>query len=65
MTKAGAHFPWSEVEFRSWLRDDNVDLDYLDWLRNNGQRICAKCGAISPPRVVTGQSALTKSCTST
>lgn len=49
------HYPSSERKFRSWFRDDNDCLDYLDWLRGNGQRICTQCGTISPPRAVTGR----------
>jgi len=55
MATAGVHYPSSEREFRSWFRDDNDCLDYLDWLRGNGQRICTQCGVVSPPKVVTGR----------
>ncbi|MHB8378645.1 MAG: IS1595 family transposase [Acidimicrobiales bacterium] len=55
MATPGVHFPASEREFRSWFQDDNDCLDYLDWLRWGGSRVCTQCGVISPPREVSGR----------
>ena len=32
-SRAGAHYPRSAGEFRSWFGTDADCLDYLDWLR--------------------------------
>lgn len=55
MLTPGVHYPSSEREFKSWFQTDNDCLDYLDWLRSGGPRVCAHCGVVSPPREVTGR----------
>lgn len=55
MPKPGVHYPSSEREFRSWFQTENDCLDYLDWLRWGGPRLCPHCGVVSPPREVTGR----------
>jgi hypothetical protein len=55
MATAGVHYPSSEREFRSWFQTDLDCLDYIDWLRGNGSRVCTHCGIISPTKPVTGR----------
>lgn len=41
--RAGAHYPGSAGEFRSWFATDADCLDYLDWLRWPDGFVCPRC----------------------
>ena len=63
MPVGGAHFPRSERELRSWFVDDDACLDYLDWLRWGGQRVCPHCGVVLEVRPITGRQWRCPECT--
>ncbi len=53
--RAGAHYPRSAGEFRSWFGTDADCLDYLDWLRWPDGFVCPECGHHGGWRVADGR----------
>ena len=53
--RAGAHYPRSAGEFRSWFGTDVDYLDYLDWLRWPDGFVCPECGHHGGWRVADGR----------
>ncbi len=53
--RAGAHYPRSAGEFRSWFGTDADCLDYLDWLRWPAGFVCPECGHHGGWRVADGR----------
>ena len=53
--QAGAHYPRSAGEFRSWFGTDADCLDYLDWLRWPDGFVCPDCGHAGGWRVADGR----------
>jgi len=53
--RAGAHYPRSAGEFRSWLGTDADCLDCLDWLRWPDGFVCPECGHHGGWRVADGR----------
>lgn len=53
--RAGKDYPRTYSEFLAWFPDDNMCLDYLDWLRWPGGFTCPRCTGETAGRLVDGR----------